>query len=289
MSKINSPIRLKKVITGYKGLKKIKGNSDKYTVTTDTPRKNASIYDSSGALVGQVSGENVTDLIKNLREGLLSLGAHFPNVIVDNVPFLSFEVQNVAFAPAPNFGSFKLNHGSDATALLAYNASLATIKAALRALPGLENILATGTIPTSINVDFRGVPGNISNLTVSNNTLSLKATSTQTVTFSGVRASGSYILNYGGNPTIPINWNDNAAAIQTKLQAVPGLTSTTVVDTSSTVLTFTFNGNIAATALTVTSNSLMTVAPAAINAVVADTTPAPTSTVVTVTEVSPGE
>lgn len=51
---------------------------------------------------------------------------------------------------------------------------------------------------------------------------------TETWAFSGVAASGAFVANYNGHTSASIAWNDTASDIQTKLQAVPGLTSVVV-------------------------------------------------------------
>lgn len=50
----------------------------------------------------------------------------------------------------------------------------------------------------------------------------------QTLTLSGVAASGVFKLNYGSVQSANINWNDSIGTIQTKLQAMTGLTTATV-------------------------------------------------------------
>lgn len=89
---------------------------------------------------------------------------------------------------------------------------------------------------------------------------------TQILTLSGVAASGTFIVNYNGNASAAINWNDAIGTIQTKVQAVTGL-STALVTGSIVSQSLTFN----LTAITnvlgllyVSNNSLMTSAPAAI-------------------------
>lgn len=53
-------------------------------------------------------------------------------------------------------------------------------------------------------------------------------TTTETIVFSATPASGTFVLSYDGNSTAPINWNDSTAAVQTALQALPGLSTVTV-------------------------------------------------------------
>lgn len=51
---------------------------------------------------------------------------------------------------------------------------------------------------------------------------------TQNLAFDGVSASGTFVFNYGGYASAAINWNDTAAQIQVKVQAMPGLSSAVV-------------------------------------------------------------
>lgn len=89
----------------------------------------------------------------------------------------------------------------------------------------------------------------------------------------GTPASGTFVVNFLGNASAAVNWNDTAAMIQTKLRAVPGLQSVVVTGTlASHTLTIELAGVYgAAPALTVTSNGLMTSVPAAITITVTDT------------------
>ncbi len=88
---------------------------------------------------------------------------------------------------------------------------------------------------------------------------------TQTLGLSGVPASGTFVVNYNGNTSASINWNDSASAIQTKLQAVAGLTAATVTGSlASQSLVVALNSTQALGLLYVTSNSLQTAGAAAI-------------------------
>lgn len=80
----------------------------------------------------------------------------------------------------------------------------------------------------------------------------------QNISLSSLPASGTFVLNYNGNPSAAINWNDTVSQIQTKLQAVSGLASATVAGSlASQNLVVTFTGvNGPAPLLTVTSNSV---------------------------------
>lgn len=83
----------------------------------------------------------------------------------------------------------------------------------------------------------------------------------QTLTFSAAPASGTFVIDLGGttvSPTAAINWNDTAAQIQTKIQAVAGFGSVSVSGSiSSTSLVLTMAGLYGArTLVAITSNTL---------------------------------
>ena len=83
---------------------------------------------------------------------------------------------------------------------------------------------------------------------------------TQHIALSGVAASGVFRLNYNGLQTVDINWNDSAGTIQTKLQAVAGLSAATVTGSIASQL---LNFNLSAVGgvlglLTVSNNTLLT-------------------------------
>lgn len=92
------------------------------------------------------------------------------------------------------------------------------------------------------------------------------AGTTQAATLSGVAASGSFVVNYNGNSSAAINWNDSIGAIQTKVQAVTGLSAALVTGSiASQALTFNLSGIGGVQALiTVSANSLLTSGAAAI-------------------------
>lgn len=81
----------------------------------------------------------------------------------------------------------------------------------------------------------------------------------QVLTLSGIAASGTFVVNYNGNASAAINWNDTISQIQTKVQAVTGLAGTLVTGSiAGQSLTFTLLGPSALSLLTVTNNSLQT-------------------------------
>lgn len=90
--------------------------------------------------------------------------------------------------------------------------------------------------------------------------------STQTVTLSGVAASGTFKVSYNGSDTTTLNWNDSAGTIQTAVRLLPGLSDIVVSGTPvSGPIVFDLDdvGTIEAL-LFIKSSTLATVAPVTI-------------------------
>lgn len=83
-------------------------------------------------------------------------------------------------------------------------------------------------------------------------------TSVQEITFSLAPTTGTFVLSYDDVSSAAINWNDAVGIIQTKLQAITGLSSVTVTGSiASLSLVVTFTGvTPPALSLIVVSNSL---------------------------------
>ncbi len=82
----------------------------------------------------------------------------------------------------------------------------------------------------------------------------------QVLTLSGVAASGTFKVSYNGHLSAAINWNDSISTIQTKVQAVTGLSLAAVTGSiASETLTFNLTalGSVAGL-ISVVSNSLET-------------------------------
>lgn len=84
-------------------------------------------------------------------------------------------------------------------------------------------------------------------------------TTQETISFGAIPTSGTFVLNYLGNPTAAINWNDTAAQIQTKLRAVAGLGSVTVTGSIAgrSLVVNMVGVQVVAALMTVTANGLV--------------------------------
>lgn len=83
-------------------------------------------------------------------------------------------------------------------------------------------------------------------------------TTIQTISFSSAPSSGNFVLRWKGVDSAAIAWNDSTATIQTKIQAITGLSLVTVAGSiSGLFLTVTFTGVAPVAAFfTTTSNTL---------------------------------
>lgn len=93
-----------------------------------------------------------------------------------------------------------------------------------------------------------------------------------TLALSAVAASGTFLVTYNANSSAAINWNDTAAQIQAKVRAVTGLSGVIVTGSiASQTLSFQMAGIYSPTAITISSNSLLTAGSAAITIVITPT------------------
>lgn len=90
--------------------------------------------------------------------------------------------------------------------------------------------------------------------------------SQQTLSLSAVPASGTFEVTYNGNSSAAINWNDEASAIQAKVQAVAGLGQASVVGSlhSQAITIILYNVYGVALPITTSANSLEDAGSAAI-------------------------
>lgn len=75
--------------------------------------------------------------------------------------------QAIVFSETPVAGAFTISFGTETTSPLPFDASAATIQAALRGLEGLENVLVTGDAGSGFKVVFVGVDSPVIALTSS--------------------------------------------------------------------------------------------------------------------------
>lgn len=103
-------------------------------------------------------------------------------VRTNTVPFLmpQVSVQEIEFLVPPSSGSFKLSYDGVVTSTLNWNSSAGAVQTALRAIPGLEDVVVTGSSAGSFIITFEGVSAPAYILEVVDSTLDNPATVTET-------------------------------------------------------------------------------------------------------------
>jgi hypothetical protein len=183
-------------------------------------------------------------------------------------------IQTVVIGGTPTGGTYEIGYTNAAgkiqyTTPLAYNASGATVQAALRALAGLSTVtvVQTGTTPNFTNtVTFTGVGGTVAALTYLNNMTGGTPTITVTTTTAGtaqVFAGGSALkFANDGSTLIEIDQQQTGLAANTayavslwaicdsvpgagvvKVELVDGIGGTVINDAQGNANTITFNAS----------------------------------------------
>ena len=127
-------------------------------------------------------------------------------------------------------GSFTLSFAGQTTVGIPFNSTIATIQAALTALPaiGAGNVVVTGT-PTTPIINFQGTLAGsaVPLLSVSNSFVNESQAIEDTATV------GSYQLVFGGLTTTPIAFNATAIQIQAAIDGLSTVTGTQVASTAT--------------------------------------------------------
>lgn len=191
-------------------------------------------------------------------------------------PFLKMTVQFVAGVPdvqtltvvtGATGGQYTFSFGGSTTTALAYNATTASVQAALRLLPGLTGVVVSGSPLTSSGTmifTFPAASGDVDALTINTASLTTAAAYTVTETTPGVAgttsevqtlkgsaaAGGQFTLSFGGSTTTALAYNATTATVQTALRLLSGLSGVVVSGsplTSTSGMIFTFpatSGNV---------------------------------------------
>lgn len=132
-----------------------------------------------GKLVDQTDWQDIGSAIASVSVGTAVDVSRFDMWRLKTTAFMGVgsvnEVQTATPSTPPDAGTYKLNFGGSATANIAWDASAATIQAALRLLPGLDLVTVSGTLATAVIVTFVGYKGNAAMLTVTDNLLTVAA------------------------------------------------------------------------------------------------------------------
>jgi hypothetical protein len=176
------------------------------------------------------------------------------------------EIQVVTLPTTPTGGTFTLTFEGETTGNIAYNASAATVEAALEALSNLApaDVAVTGsaggpwTVTFSLSRDCAILTGDGSSLTGAGvyvtviQTASLPINEQERVAISGSPQGGTFTLTFEGETTGNIAYDASSATVQTALEGlatpVPGDFIVSGVDAGPWIVEFT--GNYAGTNVT---------------------------------------
>ena len=184
--------------------------------------------------------------------------------------------QQLVTLPDATGGTFTLTYSGQTTSGIAFDASAATVDAALEALSNIEagDITVTGSAGGPWTVTFGGTLGatDVALMTASGASLTktggsvTASTSTpgvaavneqQTVTLNGSPTGGTFTLTYSGQTTSAIAYNASAADIKAALEALSNIDPDAITCTGSAggPWTITFGGNLAATDIALLTSS----------------------------------
>jgi len=132
--------------------------------------------------LGSAHGTTATRTI-TLDVSAFTEGTHYPNGYIPSGTVLAelssglfgpyagrtAEVQTVTVTGSPTGGTFTLTYEGSTTGTIAYNATAATVRAALEALPGLSpgDVTVTGSAGGPYTVTFTSGGGNVAQMTAS--------------------------------------------------------------------------------------------------------------------------
>lgn len=165
------------------------------------------------------------------------------------------EVQLVRLLGGPTGGTFTLSFKGSTTAGIAYNASSGTVQTAFTGLAsvGASNATVTGDSTAGYVVTFAAtlglsdqplITGSGSSLTGGSFYIShyqnavTQTNEKQQITFSSTPSSGNYTLTYSGATTANIAYNDVAATLVTRLEALANIAAGEVTVTGDYTTAF---------------------------------------------------
>ncbi|KAH9100136.1 hypothetical protein LEN26_016139, partial [Aphanomyces euteiches] len=127
-------------------------------------------------------------------------------------------------------GYFTLTVGTSTTASIGYAATSASVQSALQALPTVGAVAVTRTGPDyqggyvwSITFLSNMNPGDVPLMGIANTLVATGAAAVVTYGTRGNQLSGTFTLSFNGNPTGPLSFQATDVAVQTALQALPGI------------------------------------------------------------------
>ncbi len=167
------------------------------------------------------------------------------------------EVQRVELVGGPTGGTFTLTFRGQTTAIVAYNATAATVKAALDAISTIGTVTVTGSDGGPWTVTFGGTEGGEDVPLMTGSAASLTGGSVnvitiqtsmppinevQTVSLFGSPRGGTFTLTYDGVATGALTYDESAADVETALDGLAGINDCSVAGADGGPWTVTYQG-----------------------------------------------
>lgn len=148
------------------------------------------------------------------------------------------EQQKITFASVPTIGTWRAYWNGQQTADMAYNANAATVQAELNALTGTGlPVTVTGNYTIGFTIVYTTF------IDVPEPTFTDPGTDeVQRITFSSIPDDGTFRLDFAGQQTVNVAWNDDATYVETALEALSNITDVDVTGNFSSGFTVTFTG-----------------------------------------------
>lgn len=143
--------------------------------------------------------------------------------------------QTIYFSIVPDYGTWRLEYGSDETIDLMFNSSLSDIKSAIE-LVVPTTVTVTGNYSRGINIAFDGMSSRNA-LTC----LDAGRNDVQVLTFDAVPRGGSFLLGLNGAYTPQISYQATSSILKEELDALLGVSSTVVTGSFTQGFTVTFD------------------------------------------------
>lgn len=186
------------------------------------------------------------------------------------------QIQTLSFSSVPTAGSLVLRWNGNNSAAIVSTDAASDVQTKLRAVTGLSSVTVSGDF-TGFIITLTGVTplffATDPVLTIFSNTLNIAAvTEVQHLDFDAIPDAGSFKIHAGSANTALILFSDNAAAVQTKLQAVSGYGSVTVAGDFTAGFDVTFTGLTGPQSLLTTNTNTLTTTATPVVITVSETT-----------------
>lgn len=158
------------------------------------------------------------------------------------------EIQGISFDQEPEEGFFKLSFKGEETGNIPFNANAAFVELALKALTTVNDLTVTGDFVSGFIIEFIGLDGLTPQppILITENTLTfggrVNQNEIQEITFSNLPSSGSFQLQFEGQITTAINWDEGAAEVEAALEGLAAINSVDVTGDFATGFTVEFTG-----------------------------------------------